>query len=973
MEHPSASPTVDSASHKDALAEAMNTDARESEYDVTMLAAASSALLGSSELASYNVKIPKNCTVTSLCSAIARSLYEMSQLPLLELDSPFSMPTQDLVVALDGSSTIQEPIMATASDETGFPKPPSHLITMVKFLLEAGVTPSLELCSSLEEKRWDFVMYELLPAVVGFENTRDVQDAMKSNISKAQFIIDTVFIKSWENVEKDSAELRELIANFLGVRCDMSRGDNDLSPVVQERLRTAFERPFEDPAKYLDAIVNTIRLYASAYNPMDYYFPAVSLVQTSGSGKSRAMIQMADRGLFVVYCSFMRFSSSGFPRRTKIANNLLKFHKNLFLLYFAACFDEAMKYKNKHREFLKHQMDPKTEDRFWARIERSMNNLQEDSNFSSDPSSHPVFAGNKSLEILFVFDEAREMFPNENHSQGVFVEMCQNASLFKEKCRAFVILMDTTFRVSELAPAPAKGNFFRGQSYRQVFKPLFLIGSMDLGLQTLYGSKMEDALTRRAQYKRGRPLWQSLLDKFSTWVVRDTAIRKIHGGFGNFAIPAFDLPFAATVLRSRVPFFVNQFELASELVASNMWWLVQISDDQQRLDVTIPSEPVIADAGACWMNDVNHRTNILKLFEYGLSQKYFEIGSNGETAAQLVLIIGSDSARRALPEDPESLSAAKAPANTSAENVFGLKTFTGPINLQDFLRHTFSAKLVDGVSKAMKALSQQTGLPDPYVAGKLSFNHFIGLTGTLSGMEALALYFSRSAAICCTKDTSGVDLIIPVLMPNQAGEYVIHADNMSFILVQVSNYARHGKESTQSVTVFNSSHQCKLESLPQHLYVSLYMGLGGDASVEMPDDLKPSYSPSPEEQHLLCPKNFAQYQEWRQKKAAELSGPKSSEFIELWRTHRQVSAAILGLSPEVYPCLPEGAKHQASELLTSLKTICHHAPRNPVLNAEDKKTKSILQRMLYAQDSEDFKQFELFSTATTTPAKMDLD
>ncbi|KAJ3373044.1 hypothetical protein HDU84_001041, partial [Entophlyctis sp. JEL0112] len=304
-----------------------------------------------------------------------------------------------------------------------------------------------------------------------------------------------------------------------------------------------------------------------------------------------------------------------------------------------------------------------------------------------------------------------------------------------------------------------------------------------------------------------------------------------------------------------------------------------------------------------------------------------------------------------------------------------LKTFTGPIDLKDFLQHTFSAKLVDGLSKALKVLSQQTGLADPYAVGKLSFTHFVGLIGTLSGMEAVALYFSRSAAICCTKGTWGVNLIIPILMPNQAGEYIIHADNMSFILVQVQNYALHSKEhkNLQSATAFNSSHQCKLDYLPQHLYISLCMGLGGDdASVELPDDPQPSYSPSLEEQCLLCPKDFAQYQECRQKMATESAGSKTNKFIEMWQTHRQVSAAILGLSPEVYPCLSEGTKDQVSELLASLKAMCNPL-QNPVSNAKDKTTKSILQQIMYAQDPTAFKQHELLLTAATTGTNMDLD
>ncbi|KAJ3385009.1 hypothetical protein HDU84_002501, partial [Entophlyctis sp. JEL0112] len=57
--------------------------------------------------------------------------------------------------------------------------------------------------------------------------------------------------------------------------------------------------------------------------------------------------------------------------------------------------------------------------------------------------------------------------------------MPQSATLFKEKCHAFVIMMDTTSLVSSLALAAAVYLFLRS------ITPFFCA----------YGSKMDDALT----------------------------------------------------------------------------------------------------------------------------------------------------------------------------------------------------------------------------------------------------------------------------------------------------------------------------------------------------------------------------------------------------------------------------------------------------------------------------------------------
>ncbi|KAJ1561795.1 hypothetical protein HK405_002832, partial [Cladochytrium tenue] len=267
--------------------------------------------------------------------------------------------------------------------------------------------------------------------------------------------------------------------------------------------------------------------------------------------------------------------------------------------------------------------------------------------------------------------------------------------------------------------------------------------------------------------------------------VRTIAIKKLAAG-GN--TPTFDEAFAAAVVRPRVPFLVHRSDLASELVASYMWWCHGISEPHQHLVVGLPSEPVIADAGACWL----HFGKILTKFAEAVSRGDVDVGNGGEVVAQLIVIFGRDSAMAGLSKGFATSSVAAPGIEEPREQdqlsplfvATSAKTFTGELDVYIFLQHTFASELVRGIAETSAELSQRTGLADPVRVGKLSFTHFVPLYEKATDPRELAVLFGRSAAIRCANGTAGVDLIIPVLMPDKNGKYYVLGENMTSILVQ---------------------------------------------------------------------------------------------------------------------------------------------------------------------------------------------
>ncbi|CAI2192362.1 9870_t:CDS:1 [Funneliformis geosporum] len=113
--------------------------------------------------------------------------------------------------------------------------------------------------------------------------------------------------------------LQELISEFTKQKENQN--------VVEKKLydgtfKEAFRSEYQDPLGVIAYLHQKLCFYTEAWNPDEYYFPGVAGVQTSGSGKSRSFITLSQKGVYVVYCSFLSENSTGYPKRSAIANYL---------------------------------------------------------------------------------------------------------------------------------------------------------------------------------------------------------------------------------------------------------------------------------------------------------------------------------------------------------------------------------------------------------------------------------------------------------------------------------------------------------------------------------------------------------------------------------------------------------------------------------------------------------------------------
>lgn len=88
-------------------------------------------------------------------------------------------------------------------------------------------------------------------------------------------------------------------------------------------------------------VVSKINKYFEAYTSDSYLAPYASLVGRGGVGKSYAIEHMARKGIYVIYASFADRGSSTYPRRSRLAGEIQRFHDRDALTIYFGCYVAA--------------------------------------------------------------------------------------------------------------------------------------------------------------------------------------------------------------------------------------------------------------------------------------------------------------------------------------------------------------------------------------------------------------------------------------------------------------------------------------------------------------------------------------------------------------------------------------------------------------------------------------------------------
>ncbi|EFJ35458.1 hypothetical protein SELMODRAFT_404888 [Selaginella moellendorffii] len=480
----------------------------------------------------------------------------------------------------------------------------------------------------------------------------------------------------WEAGE--DPELQEQIASekvrASQLQEDMWKLERELSEILQpppaywKRVEGIAESAFAQKYQRVGGLDNVESLREKLEETGDMWktkktmiAPVVTLVQSSGWGKSRTTCELANLGVFVIYCSFAS-SGTAYPPRSAFADffytnavRLLSSGPTLlsqsrFMLfcidYFVSCIEALLHLTSGEdpmdaKKFLNDLMVGKN---FWDVVQAKMeigNKAREefanclDVDLKEKPgektnmwgiweskvfkkyntlegllSSVPAPAKGK-LKVLFVMDEARWFtWHADPTTVAAFVPARRASRVLPENGSVSVMFTDTDGRLNNFAP-PNKASGLGFSSDRVaaagklVAHPAYCFFLADLPSDEQTGglllAQVED-LGRLCGY--GRPLWQALVKaSASAGDMLLLAVDKLLGGTGSFnkflLQRGLSHEACLATLGCRVCIDINPHAtIITDMVASHLLSVMSISDDRTLVWTHWATEPLVAAAAA---------------------------------------------------------------------------------------------------------------------------------------------------------------------------------------------------------------------------------------------------------------------------------------------------------------------------------------------------------------------------------------
>lgn len=522
--------------------------------------------------------------------------------------------------------------------------------------------------------------------------------------------------------------------------------------------------------------IDYLKECSSKYNPNFIFSPYIALVQSSGYGKTRLLMETG-RCLPLLYICNRAAQARGYPPRTEKATNFL-LRENLDESELKARLETLWNYAVSNADELilnvMDQFNDITETKIWEDIHE----MHETRRMVQSKKRKRDKSENVELVVL-VIDEAASLAKDKAGSSDVsMLRQLRRAarSLVKDTSAKFMIVfIDTASSIRNFTPVAKWDRSMRpsdnesGEDLRR-FHPFILRKSFDI-------------LKKPDGTNAGRPLLAQPNCN------RIFVLRKIIGAMTVEEAPKEGL---LAMILSRVGVTIYpQFKYSSTLVASHMATLLACSNDHSNILCMYVSEPTLADGAALgWTKEKYLTEYALPALDNVLREGAFGAGSAGEIVAQILMLHAFDKT-----EDE----------GTKGER--GIKC----VKLKGYLEQLIKAG--DEVDSCIS--------PNSCKNGTVSLNQFVLLEQTQELNEDLfELLYSRSAGGVFFAGQRGADLIVP---------YKIKDRSFGVILVQVKNWnvLRYDKNYPASATsklkpgyVFESAEPYEGD------FVRIYMSLG---------------------------------------------------------------------------------------------------------------------------------------------------
>jgi len=583
---------------------------------------------------------------------------------------------------------------------------------------------------------------------------------------------------------------------------------NEYEPEFQY-ASAAFECEFKNNLNYVEYFRDYI---TSCYNnSKDTYIPYVSIVQSSGYGKSRLIKEYANQ-VYTLYLN-LGIDRKCFPRTSACAKEfIVSFQKakdpdvwfNTFLAMAASLVVSKKNDNIDKSSFWKSHLDDDGRS-IWGPAIKAANDMTKNSDELISIRDSPGylelnFSDDNDIKILLCIDEGRKLIQETNDNLKISLFRCWRRAIRKSKWRAkglFSVILDTTSRLTNFSPASGYDPTIKTlQEDKMLFKPFIYISTYN-SLAYNLGDFHSQA------FSMGRTCWKAFRDEYIKEVfdsdvsaegyawekVKLLVKAKLQGGTNNPIDNEGKNLTSIAVLASFCSVDISpSVHFASNLVASHLGTCLSISQDRTKILVCYPPEPLVTEAAYELLDD-----NMLYLIAQSFSQGVVEPGKRGEIVGELILILTRQKlCKRSIRDKKASF-------------------FTGEIRLCTFLGDLFKNNTV------LKGNHDDHRF---FKDANISFTRFVTIR-TIPTLDDVKKGYKSCVAFNLKRNQQGADFLIPVKCNDKYTVWVIQIKNHNLPKCN-SDITEDSTSKLEPNYVFSKTDLAKLE-VP---YLAMYWQLG---------------------------------------------------------------------------------------------------------------------------------------------------
>ncbi len=579
-----------------------------------------------------------------------------------------------------------------------------------------------------------------------------------------------------------------------------------------EYASLAFNHEFKDNSQYVQNFHNYITLCHNSSKNRDSYMPYISIVQSSGYGKSRLIKEYA-RQVYTLYLN-LGIDRNCFPRPSACAKKFIKCFEvakdpvkwfNNFLVMAISLINT----KYNPSEFWRHHLEDNGDSIWRHAIEaadrceltrnQALDSISVDAGYLKENFNIPT-----DIKVLFCIDEGRTLLQHVNENLPISLFRCWRRALRTNTWRAeglFSVILDTTSQVSNFAPTLGKDPTIKEITDSKIFMPFVYISTFNSLIES--SGSYYDKL-----FSGGRPCWKALKDAYlqgseasasviKAWEnVKVLVKAKLQGGSNDLIYGDEETKnlTSLAILASLCSVDISpSVYFSSNLIASHLGTCLAISQDKTRVLACYPSEPIITEAAYELLDN-----DVLNHIAQSLGQGIVESGKRGELAGELILVLTRQRLQK---------------RNKNAKKT---SFFAGDIKLTTFLDEL----LINNIT-----LHENNAEHNYLKNASVSFTRFVTIS-TIPVYNDLMKGYQTGVAFNLKRNQQGADFLIPLCIKDDNQD-----DQFTFWIIQIKNHnlkttdSNFKTDSTSKLTpeyVFKKSNLEKSESP----YLAMYWQLG---------------------------------------------------------------------------------------------------------------------------------------------------